>query len=148
MNQDLYNKNKSQLINLKSNDTTHLQLGGSLILGPKFDIKKYINENYDEKSARKEKINLPRLFNNSQKPTKLVNNHELFTIANEHLPSYKRNPLHLKKQSFDKSTTISNNNNSIIGKNSDRSYTLNNISLNVAKENNGKIFETINICSN
>ena len=66
MEQDLFNKNISQSINLKSNDTTHLQLGGSLILGPKFDIKKYINEKYYEKSARKEKINLPRLFNNNQ----------------------------------------------------------------------------------
>ena len=148
MNQDLYNKNKSQLINLKSNDTTHLQLGGSLILGPKFDIKKYINEKYYEKSARKEKINLPSLFNNIQKPTKLINNHEFCTITNENLPSYKRNPLSIKKKSFDKSTTISNNNNSIIGKNSDRSYTLNNLSLNGAKENNGKIFETINVSRN
>ena len=148
MNQDLYNKNKSQLINLKSNDTTHLQLGGSLILGPKFDIKKYINEKYYEKSAKKEKINLPRLFNNNQKPTKLVNNHELCTITNENLPSYKRNPFRIKKQSFDKSTTISNNNNSIIGKNSDRSYTLNNLNLNATKENNGKIFETINVSRN
>ena len=148
MEQDLFNKNISQSINLKSNDTTHLQLGGSLILGPKFDIKKYINEKYYEKSARKEKINLPRLFNNNQKPTKLVTHHELYTIANEQLPSYKRNPLRIKKQSFDKSTTISNNNNSIIGKNSDRSYTLNNLSINAAKDNNAKIFETINISRN
>lgn len=148
MNQDLYNSNISQSINLKSNDTTHLQLGGSLILGPKFDIKKYINEKYYEKSAKKEKINLPRLFNSIQKPTKLVHNHELYTIANEHLPSYKRNPLRIKKQSFDKSTTISNNNNSIIGKNSDRSYTLNNINMNVSKDNSVKIFETINVSRN
>ena len=148
MNQDLYNKNKSQLINLKSNDSTHLQLGGSLILGPKFDIKKYINEKYYEKSERKEKINLPRLFNNIQKPTKLINNHEFCTITNENLPSYKRNPLSIKKKSFDKSTTISNNNNSIIGKNSDRSFTLNNLSLNVAKENNGNIYGTINASRN
>ena len=149
MDQDLINKNKSQLINLKSNDSTHLQLGGSLILGPKFDIKKYINEKYYEKSERKEKINLPRLFSNNQKPTKLVTNHELYTIANERLPSYKKNPLRIKKQSFDKSTTISNNNNSIIGKNSDdRSYTLHNLSLNAAKDNNAKIFETINVSKN
>ena len=148
MDQDLFNKNLSQSNNLKSNDSTHLQLGGSLILGPKFDIKKYINEKYYEKSERKEKINLPRLFNNKQKPTKLVTNHELFTIANENLPSYKKNPIRIKKQSFDKSTTISNNNNSIIGKNSERSYTINNLSLSAAKDNNAKVFETINVSKN
>ena len=148
MKQDLYNKNLSQSTNLKNNDTTHLQLGGSLILGPKLDIKKFINDKFYEKSARKEKINLPRLFNSIQKPTKLNNNQELFTIANEKLPSYKRNPLHIKKQSFDKSTTISNNNNSIIGRNSDRNYTLNNLNLNIDKDKKGKIFETINVSRN
>ena len=149
MNQNLFNKNLSQSINLKiDNSATRLKLGDSLFLFPIFDIKQYIsNAKIYEKSVKKEKYKLPPLLNSLQKGTKYdINKSEMHTIANEHLPSYKRNFL-IKKKSLDKSTTISNNNNSITAKNSNnRSYTLNN--LNLTKDSNQKIYETINFAEN
>lgn len=150
MNQNLFNKNLSQSINLKNDDSAaRLKLGDSLFLCPIFDIKKYINNaKIYEKSAKQEKYKLPPLLNSLQKGPKYdINKSEIHTIANEHLPSYKRNFFSTKKQSLDKSTTISNNNNSITAKNSDnRSYTLNNLTL--TKDNNKKIYETINLGEN
>ena len=149
MNQNLFNKNLSQSTKLKNDDsTTRMKLGDSLFLCPIFDIKKYINNaKIYEKSAKQEKYKLPPLLNNLKKePKNNINKSEIHTIANEHLPSYK-NFFSTKKKSLDKSTTISNNNNSITAKNSDnRSYTLNN--LNSTKDINQKIYETINLGEN
>jgi hypothetical protein len=149
MNQNLFNKNLSQSTKLKNDDSsTRMKLGDSLFLCPIFDIKKYINNaKIYEKSAKQEKYKLPPLLNNLKKePKNNINKSEIHTIANEHLPSYK-NFFSTKKKSLDKSTTISNNNNSITAKNSDnRSYTLNN--LNSTKDINQKIYETINLGEN
>ena len=150
MNQNLFNKNLSQSINLKNDDSaSRFKLGGSIFLCPIFDIKKYMNNaQIYERSAKKEKYKLPPLLNSLQKGPKYdVNKSEIHTIANEHLPSYKRNFFSVKKKTLDKSTTITNNNNSITAKNSDnRSYTLND--LNITKDNNHKIYETINFGEN
>jgi len=44
MNQNLFNKNSSQSINLKNDDSaSRFKLGGSIFLCPIFDIKKYMN---------------------------------------------------------------------------------------------------------
>ena len=100
MNQNLFNKNLSQSINLKNDDSaSRFKLGGSIFLCPIFDIKKYINNaQIYERSAKKEKYKLPPLLNSLQKGQKYdVNKSEIHTIANEQLPSYKRNFLLLKK---------------------------------------------------
>ena len=100
-----------------------------MILGPKFDIKKYLNNiNYQQKSAKKEKYKLPPLFDIYKRSRNDDKKYDLATIEN--LPSH-RNKLRIKKPSIDISTTISNNNistsirNNSVKKNKNSSLTLN-----------------------
>ena len=102
--------NKKNILSRNEESSKALQLGGSMILGPKFDIKKYLNINYQEKSAKKEKSNIPQLFDNLYKRTKNDNKkYQLSTIVNENISNH-RNKLRIKKPSIDISTTISYNN--------------------------------------
>ena len=130
MNNDSYFKNIS-FSNSKNNNesTTRLKQGASMILGPIFDIKKYLNKiSIQHNSAKKEKYDFPPLFDKLYKRTNNKDKrYELSTIANEKLPSYRKNIMEIKKpSSIDISTTISYNNNSITIKNNKKSsYTLN-----------------------
>ena len=100
MNNDSYNKNRS-FSNKKINDesTDRLKQGASMILGPSFDIKKYLNKvNSQYNSAKKIKYDFPPLFDRLYKRTKIEDKrYELTTIANENLPSHKKNILQKKK---------------------------------------------------
>ena len=130
MNNDSYFKNIS-FSNSKNNNesTTRLKQGASMILGPIFDIKKYLNKiSIQHNSAKKEKYDFPPLFDKLYKRTNNKDKrYELSTIANEKLPSHRKNIMEIKKpSSIDISTTISYNNNSITIKNNKKSsYTLN-----------------------
>ena len=129
MKPNSYDKNK---IHTKDEESSNLlQLGGSMILGPKFDIKKYLNNiNYQQKSAKKEKYKLPPLFDIYKRSRNDDKKYELATIEN--LPS-QRHKLRIKKPSIDISTTISYNNistsirNNSVKKNKNSSLTLNTI---------------------
>ena len=149
MNNDSYNKNRS-FSNKKINDesTARLKQGASMILGPRFDIKKYLNKvNLQYNSAKKEKYDFPPLFDKLYKRTKNEDKrYELTTIANENLPSHKKNILQIKKpSSIDISTTISYNNNSISLKNNKNSrYTLNSIN----GSNSSMIYDKLKLSKN
>ena len=125
MNLNSFNKNISHIKNDESK--TFFQLGNSMILGPKFDIKKYLNNiNYQQNSSRKDKNNLPPLFDNLYKRTKNDNKqYNLLTIDNS--PVH-RNILKKKKSSIDSSTSISYYN--TIKKNKNSSNTINTINDN------------------
>ncbi len=126
-------KNNIKYINSKNDESSNsLKLGPSMILGPKFDIKKYINNiNPRQYSAKKEKINLPPLFDNLYKRTKNDNRkYKLSTIYDDNLLSHKKNKLRMKSPSI-VSTSISYNNNSLsIKKNKNNTFhTINNTKL-------------------
>ena len=120
---------KKNTFHIQNDDSKNLfQLGGSMILGPKFDIKKYLNNiNYQPKSVKKEEKHLPPLFDNLYKRSKDDNKrYNLSTIEN--LPSHRNNVIRIRKPlpSLDISTTISYNNNSnTLKNNKNSSKTLN-----------------------
>ena len=138
-----YRKNITSL-SIKSDDlSNNFQIGKSMILGPKFDIKKYINNiNPQQYSAKKEKINLPPLFDNSYKRNK---NEESSTIASDNLPIPRNNHFRIKSPSI-VSTSISCKNNISIKKNKHSSNTfntINNDNIKLNKNNSRKTyFET------
>ena len=126
-----YNKARSSSNNSKNiQSNKHFKLGASLIFGPYFDIKKYLNNNFKQNSVKKEKGDLPPLFDNMNKRTR--NNekkYQLYTLDNDYSPNHRRNITQLKKPSnFEVSSTISYNNS--ISKNNNNSFSL--------KSNNGK----------
>ena len=125
MNINTFKKNNSHIKNDESK--TFFQLGNSMILGQKFDIKKYLNNiNYKQNSSRKEKIIFPPLLDNLYKRTKNENKqYNLLTIDNSPIH---RNILRKKKPSIDVSTSITYNNS--VKKNKNSSYTLNTINDN------------------
>ena len=120
MNINSYNKSRSISNNTKNNESNrHLKLGASIIIGPHFDIKKYLNKiNVQKFSVKKEKSNLPPLFDNTYKRTRNEDKkYQLYTIDNDYAQSRYRNITQLKKPStLDVNSTISYNNN--ISKNS------------------------------
>ena len=125
MNINTFKKNNSHIKNDESK--TFFQLGNSMILGQKFDIKKYLNNiNYKQNSSRKEKIIFPPLLDNLYKRTKNENKqYNLLTIDNSPIH---RNILRKKKPSIDVSTSITYN--ISVKKNKNSSYTLNTINDN------------------
>ena len=127
MDQNSYNKNSPRIIHIKNvASPNRLKIGGSMILGQKFDIKKYLtNINPNQKNIKKENINLQILDNLYKKTENDNRNYELSTIANDNLSSYRRNQFRIKSPSIDRSTTISHNNNSTIKKNKNSNITLN-----------------------
>ena len=149
MNNDSYNKNRS-FSNKKINDksTDRLKQRASMILGPSFDIKKYLNKvNSQYSSTKREKYDFPPLFDRLYKRTKIEDKrYELTTIANENLPSHIKNILQKNKpSSIDISTTISYNNNSITIKNNKNSrYTLNSIN----GSNKSMIYDKLKLSKN
>lgn len=133
--------NKKNILSRNEESSKALQLGGSMILGPKFDIKKYLNINYQEKSAKKEKSNIPQLFDNLYKRTKNDNKkYQLSTIVNENISNH-RNKLRIKKPSIDISTTISYNNSIDINKN-------NSNTINTINDNNSIIYDKLKLNKN
>jgi hypothetical protein len=127
-----YNKARSSSNNSKNiQSNKHFKLGASLIFGPYFDIKKYLNNNFQQNSVKKEKGDLPPLFDSMNKRTRNSDKkYQLYTLDNDYSPNHRRNITQLKKPSnLDVSTTISYNNNSI-SKNNNNSFSL--------KSNNGK----------
>jgi hypothetical protein len=130
MNSNSYKKNSPRIIHIKNYESPNrLKIGGTMILGPKFDIKKYLNNiNSGQNDIKKENNNL-QILDNFYKRTKNDNRkYELSTIGNDNLSSYRRNQLRIKSPSVDRSTTISHNNNSItINKNKNSINTINTI---------------------
>ena len=133
MEQYSYKKNRFHIKKEQSpTSSTLLQLRGSMILGPKFDIKKYLNNiNTQQKSARKERPKIPLLDNLYKRAKNDDRKYEVSTIINENILSH-RYKLRNKKPSIDISTTISynNNNSNSIKKNKNSSNTLNTINVN------------------
>ena len=107
-----------------------------MILGPKFDIKKFLNSiNIQQNSAKKEKDNLPPLFDNLYMRIKNDNRkYELSKIVNNHIQNHRKNQNRIKSPSI-VSTSISNNNNSITNINNRNS---NNNTLNASLDDNFK----------
>ena len=130
MNSNSYKKNSPRIIHIKNYESPNrLKIGGTMILGPKFNIKKYLNNiNSGQNDIKKENNNL-QILDNFYKRTKNDNRkYELSTIGNDNLSSYRRNQLRIKSPSVDRSTTISHNNNSItINKNKNSINTINTI---------------------
>ena len=117
-----------------------------MVLGQPFDIKNYLNKMQNlQKTEKKERNDFLPLLDNSYKGSSFSSQRkDLSTIANDRLPSYKKRPFHLKKKSFDVSTTFSNNNNSnITNKNKNSSITLNS-----NNDNNTIIYDKIKIKNN
>jgi hypothetical protein len=145
MNDNSFRTNLSKSINKGKIDlNTHIQLGASMILGESFDIKKYlskINEkiNCNQISAKKEKYNLPPLFDNLYKRTKNDDKkYQLSTIANDNLPSHRKKQFQIKNHSIDISTTISlNNSNTLRNNNKSCNY------IAMINDNNSVNFDTL-----
>ena len=113
MSRSRYGKNIPKL-NIKNNETSNfLQLGGSMILGPKFDIKQYLNNiNTQQFSAKKEIDNLPPLFDNLYPRSKNDNKkYELSTIVNNHLQNHRKIQNGVKSPSFVSTNRNYKNNN-------------------------------------
>ena len=136
MSQNTYRKNIPKISIKKDESSNYLKLGGSMILGPKFDIKKFLNSiNIKQNSAKKEKDNLPPLFDNLYMRIKNDNRkYELSTIVNNHIQNHRKNQNRIKSPSI-VSTSISNNNNSITNINNRNS---NNNTLNASLDDNFK----------
>lgn len=127
MSRSRYGKNIPKL-NIKNNETSNfLQLGGSMILGPKFDIKQYLNNiNSQQFSAKKESDNLPPLFDNLYPRSKNDNKkYELSTIVNNHLQNHRKIQNGVKSPSFVSTNRNYNNNNITMVNNKNRNQTLN-----------------------
>ena len=156
MNNDSYVKNISFSNNKNNNESrTRLKQGASMILGPIFDIKKYLNkisiQHNSAKKEKNEKYDLPPLLDKLYKRTNNKDKkYELSTIANEKLPSHRKNMMEIKKpSSVYISTGISYNNNKSITNNKKSSYTLNTMNVNdsmiydnlkLYKKKNNKIY--------
>ena len=150
MNIDSYNKSRSNSTKTKNDESiSQIKQDASMILGPPFNIKKYLNRiNMLQISAKKEKekSNLPPLYDNLYKRTKNdEKKYEISTIlANENFPSYRKNIFQGKKpSSIEISTTFSyNNNNNSLFTNKKKNSS---VSLNTVSGNNALAFDNIKL---
>ena len=151
MNIDSYIKSRSNSTKTKNDESiSQIKQDASMILGPPFNIKKYLNRiNMLQISAKKEKgkSNLPPLYDNLNKRTKKdEKKYDISTIiANENFPSYRKNIFQEKKpSSIEISTAFSynNNNNNSLFANKKKN---NSLSLNTVSGNNSLAFDNIKL---
>ena len=94
-------KNLSYSVEVKRRDS-RIYYGSSLVLGPTFDIKKYLESiEILEKTGRKQKFYFPPIIDK-----KIFRNKKnyLSTMGNEYSLIHKTKSLHVKKQTFDESS--------------------------------------------
>ena len=98
-------KNLSYSVEVKKRDS-RIHHGSSLVLGPTFDIKKYLESiEILEKTERKQKFYFPPIIDK-----KIFRNKKnyLSTMGNEYSLIHKTKSLHVKKQTFDESSIFNN----------------------------------------
>ena len=106
-------KNLSYSVDIKKGDS-RIHYGSSLILGPTFDIKKYLESvEYLEKTGRKQKFYFPPITDRKNFKNK---KNFLSTMGNENSLIHKTKSLHMKKKAFDESSIFNNNKYSTISK--------------------------------
>ena len=96
------NKTLSYSVDIKK-DVPRIHHGSSLVLGPTFDIKKYLE--ILEKTGRKQKFYFPPIIDK-----KFLRNKKnyLSTIDKEYSLMHKTKSLHVKKKAFDESSIFNN----------------------------------------
>ena len=132
-NMDISPKNSMNI----EDSADRLLLGGTLVLGASFDIKKYLNNiQYLQKTNKEQKSYFPPFIDNFYKRTKLRNKkYELSTVINGYSPKNVKKSFEKKKPSLDVSTTATNYNYTISMRNyKNSSFNTNNDNYSTAND--------------
>lgn len=104
MKQNSISKNLSYSVDIKREESRN-HLGSSLVLGPTFDIKKFLETiEILEKTGRKQKFYFPPIIDKKIRNKK----NNLSIINNDYSLFHKTKSLHMKKQAFDESSIFKN----------------------------------------